>query len=44
MVLWLALAYLKYRKAKEYSSKSLADIIRPHRDAHARRLLEEACR
>jgi hypothetical protein len=43
MVLWLALAYLEFRKAKEYSRKSLADVIRLHRNAHARRLLEEAC-
>ena len=43
MVLWLALAYLEYRKAREYSRRSLADIIRLHRNAHARRLLEEAC-
>jgi hypothetical protein len=44
MVLWLALAYLEYRKAREYSRKSLADVIRLHRDEHARSLLEEACR
>jgi hypothetical protein len=43
MVLWLALAYLEYRKAREYCRKSLADVIRLHRNAHARRLLEEAC-
>ena len=43
MVLWLALAYLEFRKAQEYSRKSLADVIRLHRNAHARRLLEEAC-
>ncbi len=36
MVLWRALAYLEYRKAKEYSRKSLADVIRLHRNAHAR--------
>jgi hypothetical protein len=43
MVLWLALAYLEYRKAREYARQSLADVIRLHRNAHARRLLEEAC-
>jgi hypothetical protein len=43
MVLWLALAYLEWRKAREFPRKRLADIIRTHRNAHARRLLEEAC-
>ena len=43
MVLWLALAYLEVRKARVYSHRSLADVIRLHRNAHARRLLEEAC-
>jgi hypothetical protein len=43
MVLWLALAYLEWRKAREFPRKTLADVIRVHRDAHARRLIEEAC-
>ena len=43
IVLWLALAYLECRKSRDYSGRSLADVIRPHRNAHARRLLEEAC-
>jgi hypothetical protein len=44
MVLWLALAYLEYRRARDHPRKSLADVIRLHRNEHARRLLEEACR
>jgi hypothetical protein len=41
MVLWLALAYLEMRCAQ---SQNLADVIRQHRNDHARRLLEAACR
>lgn len=43
IVLWLALAFLEWRKAREFPRSSLADVIRLHRAAHARRLLEEAC-
>jgi hypothetical protein len=44
MVLRLALACLEYRKAREFQRKSLANVIRIHRDAYARRILEGACR
>ena len=39
-MLWLALAY---RKARTYAAHNLADVIRLHRQEHARVLLEEAC-
>ncbi len=43
VVLWLALAYLEVRKANTYAAHNLADVIRLHRQEHARALLEEAC-
>lgn len=43
VVPWLALAYLEVRKAKTCSARNLADVIRLHRQEHARALLEEAC-
>lgn len=43
VVLWLALAYLEVRKASNYTLRNLADVIRLHRQEHARALLEEAC-
>lgn len=43
IVLWLALAYLEVRKASSYAFGNLADVIRLHRQEHARALLEEAC-
>lgn len=42
-MLWVALAFLEWRKAREFPRKSLADIIRIPRGAHARRLLGEVC-
>jgi hypothetical protein len=44
MVLWLALAYLEVRCAQSNHCENLADVIRQHRQSHAQRLLEEACR
>ena len=43
MVLWLALAFLEFLQVTQHLSKSLADIIRFHRQAHAERLLTQAC-
>jgi hypothetical protein len=43
MVLWLALAFLEFLQATQYLATSLADIIRLHRQAHAERLLTQAC-
>jgi hypothetical protein len=43
VVLWLTLAYLEVRKASSYALRNLADVIRLHRQEHARSLLEEAC-
>lgn len=43
MVLWLALAFLEFLQVTKHLSKSLAHIIRLHRQAHAEHLLEEAC-
>jgi hypothetical protein len=43
VVLWLALAYIEVRKASSYAHHNLADVIRLHRQEHARALLEEAC-
>jgi hypothetical protein len=44
MVLWLALAYLEMRCAQTERCQNLADVIRQHRNTHAQRLLEAACR
>lgn len=44
MVLWLALAYLEMRCAQSEHYQNLADVIRQHRNDHAQRLLEAACR
>lgn len=43
MVLCLALAFLEYQQAQDQQLKNLADVIRSHRQTHARKLLEEAC-
>jgi hypothetical protein len=43
MVLWLALAFLEFLQVTQHLSKSLADIIRIHRQTHAERLLTQAC-
>ncbi|MEA3439574.1 MAG: hypothetical protein U9R58_04760 [Chloroflexota bacterium] len=43
MVLWLALAFLEFLQATQHLTTSLADIIRLYRQAHAERLLREAC-
>jgi hypothetical protein len=44
MVLWLALAYLELRCAQSDQFENLAAVIRHHQQAHAQRLLEQACR
>ena len=43
MVLWLALAFLEFLQVTQHRTTSLADIIRLHRQAHAERLLKQAC-
>ena len=43
IVLWLALAFLEFLQATQHLTTSLADIIRIHRQAHAERLLRQAC-
>ena len=43
MVLWLALTFLEFLQVTQYLTTSLADIIRIHRQAHAERLLTQAC-
>ncbi len=43
MVLWLALVFLEFLQATQHLTTSLADIIRIHRQAHAERLLRQAC-
>jgi hypothetical protein len=43
MVLWLALAFLEFLQVTQHLTTSLADIIRLHRQAHAERLLRQAC-
>ena len=43
MVLWLALVFLEFLQATQHLALSLADIIRVHRQAHAERLLRQAC-
>ena len=44
MVLWLALAYLELRCAQSDQFENVAAVIRQHQQAHAQRVLEEACR
>jgi hypothetical protein len=43
MALWLALAFLEFLRVTQHRTTSLADIIRIHRQAHAERLLKQAC-
>ena len=43
VVLWLALAFLEFLQATQYANRTLADVIRIHRQQHAERLLNQAC-
>ncbi len=43
MVLWLALAFLEFLQATQYATRTVADVIRIHRQQHAERLLNQAC-
>jgi hypothetical protein len=43
VVLWLALAFLEFLQATQYATRTVADVIRIHRQQHAERLLDQAC-
>jgi hypothetical protein len=43
VVLWLALAFLEFLQATQHATKTVADVIRIHRQQHAERLLNQAC-
>ncbi len=43
VVLWLALAFLEFLQVTQYATRTVADVIRIHRQQHAERLLKQAC-